>query len=38
MVFLQTRRGYSTTFTLGCEIKNCSNLLRDFVSILNSRS
>ena len=38
MVMLQTRRGYSTTFTLGCETKNCSNLVRDFISIINSRS
>ncbi len=38
MVMLQTRKGYSTTFVLGCELKNCSNLLRDFVSIINSRS
>ena len=38
MIMLQTKRGYSTTFTLGCETKNCSNLLRDFVSIINSRS
>ena len=38
MVMLQTRRGYSTTFTLGCETKNCSNLLTDFISIINSRS
>ncbi len=38
MVYLQVRKGYSTTFTLGCEIKNCSNLVRDFVSIVNSRS
>ena len=38
MVMLQTRKGYSTTFVLGCELKNCSNLYRDFVSIINSRS
>ena len=38
MVMLQTRRGYSTTFTLGCETINCSNLVRDFISIINSRS
>ena len=38
MIMLQTKRGYSTTFTLGCEIKNCSNLVRDFVAIVNSRS
>ena len=38
MIMLQTKRGYSTTFTLGCETKNCSNLLKDFVSIVNSRS
>ena len=38
MVMLQIRKGYSTTFVLGCELKNCSNLLRDFVSIINSSS
>ncbi len=38
MIMLQTKRGYSTTFTLGCETKNCPSLLRDFVSIVNSRS
>ena len=38
MVMLQTRRGYTTTLTLGCETKNCSNLVRDFISIINSRS
>ena len=38
MIMLQTKRGYSTTFTLGCETKNCPSLLRDFVSIINSRS
>lgn len=38
LVMLQTRKGYSTTFTLGCEIKNCPNLIKDFISIINSRS
>jgi len=38
MIMLQTKRGYSTTFTLGCEAKNCTSLFRDFVSIINSRS
>ena len=38
MVYLQVRKGYTTTFTLGCELKNCSNLVRDFISIINSRS
>ena len=38
MIMLQKKRGYSTTFTLGCETKNSPSLLRDFVSIVNSRS
>ena len=38
MIMLQTKRGYSTTFTLGCETKNCPSLLKDFASIINSRS
>ena len=37
-IMLQTQKGYSTVFTLGCEAQNCQNLLRDYISIVNSRS
>ena len=38
MVYLQTRKGYTTTFTLGCETNNCPRLLKDLASIIDSIS
>ena len=38
MAMLQTKFGKMTSFTMVCENKNCSKILKDFISITNSRS
>ena len=38
MAMLQTKFGKITSFTLVCENKNCSKILKDLISITNSRS
>ena len=38
MAMLQNVFGKITTFTMVCENKNCSKILKDFISITNSRS
>ena len=38
MAMLQTVFGKITNFTMVCENKNCSKILKDFISITNSRS
>lgn len=35
---LQNKFGKITSFTMVCENKNCSKILKDFISITNSRS
>ena len=38
MAMLQNKFGKITSFTMVCENKNCSKILKDFISITNSRS
>src|SRR6056300_781568 len=38
MAMLQIKFGKITSFTMVCENKNCSKILKDFISITNSRS
>ena len=37
IVMLEMSNGFTTNFVAGCEIKNCDNIKKDMLAIVNSR-